>query len=108
VFRKPDGEPYAAKRLSCVDKSAFKAACLKAGLKGVTQKSLQYTWVARQLAKGRTVRELQKLMGCPDRRMIVRIERDCRAEIGELTKYYCWLAHAISPTHNSDAGELTR
>jgi integrase len=81
VFRKPDGKPYAGKRFSCVDKSAFNAACLRAGLRGVTQKTLQYTWVARQLAKGRSVRELLKLVGCADRRMIARVKRGCQTEI---------------------------
>jgi integrase len=87
VFRKLNREPYVAKRISCVDKSAFNRACIRAGLRGVTQKSLQYTWVVRELAKGRSIRELQKVGGS-DGRMIARINRDCQFEIDS---YRQWL-----------------
>jgi integrase len=58
VFRKSNGEVYSAKRVSCVDKSAFGGACDRAGLVGVTQQNLRFTWAARELARGCSVREV--------------------------------------------------
>jgi len=87
VFRKPNGEQYASRRLSCVDKSAFNRACIVAGLESVTQKSLQYAWVVRELAKGRLISELLKV-GASNRKVIARLKRDCKLEIDS---YRQWL-----------------
>jgi hypothetical protein len=81
VFRRPDGQLYSTRRFFCVDKSAFNRACIRAGLKGVTQKTLQYTWVVRELEKGRSSNELAKLGAWTDQRAIARLKRFvCRGE----------------------------
>jgi integrase len=79
VFCRPDGSPYSGRRSSCVDRSAFEAACRRAGLIGLTKTGVRYTGIARGLAVGRSVAELARITGNADSRLVARLARALKA-----------------------------
>jgi integrase len=73
VFRRPDGKPYARK----IDgggqiKTAFKAACRRAGISDFTPHGCRHTWATWHYAEHRDLVALEQLGGWSDHRMVLR------------------------------------
>src|SRR5262249_52552524 len=81
VFRRPDGKPYARKEVAGGEiKTAFRAACRRAGIDGLTPRDLRDAWALRQLAAGCTLERSQELGGwSDDSRMVARFKRAMNA-----------------------------
>lgn len=75
VFRRPDGQPYMLK--DTLDgggqiKTAFKAACRRAGLRGVTPHTLRHTWASWYYRETHDLDSLMKLGGWKSLTMVMR------------------------------------
>ena len=73
VFRRPDGKPYARK----VDgggqiKTAFKAACRRAGIADFTPHGLRHTWATWHYIANRDLTALMELGGWRSEKMVMR------------------------------------
>jgi integrase len=82
VFRRPDGKPYARK----VDgggqiKTAFKAACRRAGIKDFTPHDCRHTWATWFYAINRDLKKLMELGGWGGERMVLRY---CHVNVSHL------------------------
>jgi integrase len=76
VFRRPDAKPYQRRHHAGGEvKTAFKSACRRAGISGLTPRDLRDAWALRHLASGCTILRLQELGGWSDPRMIARYKR---------------------------------
>jgi integrase len=78
VFRKPNGQPYerpvraddtsAGTRI----KTAFRAACRRAGIKDFRPHDCRHTWATWHYAKNRDLGALMRLGGWSSERMVLR------------------------------------
>jgi integrase len=87
VFRKPDGKPYSRpKRADDTSagtriKTAFKAACRRAGIVDFHPHDCRHTWATWHYAKNRDLGGLMKLGGWKSERMVMRY---AHVNVGEL------------------------
>jgi integrase len=73
VFRRPDGEPYARKSDGGGQiKTAFKGACRRAGISGISPHTLRHTWATWYYAETRDLTGLMHLGGWKSERMVLR------------------------------------
>lgn len=73
VFRRPDGEGYAKKRDGGGQiKTAFKAACRRAGISDFTPHGCRHTWASWHYAESRDLTALMNLGGWENVKMVLR------------------------------------
>jgi len=104
VFRRPDGQPYerpkdAGKQDHSAGtriKTAFKAACRRAGISNFHPHCCRHTWATWHYAANRDLGALQRLGGWKSVRMVMRYIHTNVAE----------LAHTIDCLPGTDGGNL--
>jgi len=73
VFLRPDGGEYSRRRESGGQlKSAFRGACYRAGVLGITPRTLRDIWASRHWAAHRDLETLMELGGWKSERMALR------------------------------------
>ena len=73
VFRRPDGKPYARKSDGGGQiKTAFKAACRRAGISDFTPHGCRHTWASWHYARNRDLVALMHLGGWKNEKMVLR------------------------------------
>lgn len=87
VFRRPDGKPYSLPRgaddtsAGTRIKTAFKAACRRAGIADFHPHDCRHTWATWHYAKNRDLGALMRLGGWKSERMVMRY---AHVNVGEL------------------------
>jgi integrase len=104
VFRRPDGKPYSRPR-SADDtsagtriKTAFKAACRRAGIVNFHPHDCRHTWATWHYTENRDLGGLMKLGGWKSERMVMRY---AHVNVGELQ-------HTINKLPGGNLGDYTK